>query len=29
MDILLEGGAALQQRDYTLLVDQSLSMSGF
>ena len=29
MDILLEGGAALQKRDYTLLVDQSQSMSEF
>ncbi len=29
MDILLEGGAALQKRDYTLLVDQSFSMSEF
>lgn len=29
MDILLEGGAALQKRDYTLLVDQSQSMANF
>ncbi len=29
MDILLDGGAALQKRDYTLIVDQSQSMSHF
>jgi hypothetical protein len=29
MDILLEGGAALQKRDYTLIIDQSFSMSAF
>jgi hypothetical protein len=29
MDILLEGGAALQKRDYTLIVDQSFSMATF
>lgn len=26
MDVLLEGGAALQQRDYTLIIDKSNSM---
>ena len=29
MDILLDGGAALQKRDYTLIVDQSRSMADF
>ena len=27
MDVLLDGGAVLQQRDYTLIIDQSQSMS--
>jgi len=29
MDVLLDGGSTLQQRDYTLIIDQSQSMSIF